>query len=389
MIPRNAISTLVELANKFPYVAVIGPRQSGKATLCRAAFPAKPCISLEDPDIRELASSSPADLLDRYPDGAILVEAQRSPELFSHLQTRADSDGRKGLYILTGPLPPDFLSGISRFPEGRFGTLQLLPLSISELTEAANLPADIDELLHRGMYPPLYDTSSAPVDWYSRYVSSYLDRDVRQYVNIRDISLFQRVLRRCATRTAQILNLSTLAKECGISHNTARAWLSILEASHIVFFLRPHGRNFNKRLVKTPKLYFYDTGLASWLLGIQDSARIAAHPLRPALFETWVISELMKGRFNRGLPSNLYFWRDNIGNEIDLLAEQGQALVPIEITSELTITEGHFDGLRKWLSLAGEDAGRGRLIYSGDDRQRRDEAAVVPWRDLDSLSERL
>ncbi len=240
-----------------------------------------------------------------------------------------------------------------------------------------------------GMYPPLYDSPSLPADWYSRYVSRFLDREVRQLVNIRDLSLFQRFLRGCAARTGQILNLSKLAKECAISHNTARAWLTILEASHLVFFLRPHCRNFNKRLVKTPKLYFYDTGLASWLMAIQDNSRIAAHPLRPALFETWVVSELMKGRFNRGLPANLYFWRDNIGNEIDLLAEQGQVLIPIEITSEQTITEGHFDGLKKWLSLAGEDAGRGRLIYGGDERQRRDEAAVVPWRDLDSLAERL
>jgi len=389
MIPRLAISTVQALANKFPYVAVTGPRQSGKATLCRTAFPEKPCISLEDPDIREFASSSPADFLDRYPDGAILVDARRSPELFSYLLTRANTDQRKGLYILTGPLPLDFHSVISHNPEGRFGTLQLLPLSISELTEAGNLPVNIDDLLHRGMYPPLYDSPSLPADWYSRYVSRFLDREVRQLVNIRDLSLFQRFLRGCAARTGQILNLSNLAKECAISHNTARAWLTILEASHLVFFLRPHCRNFNKRLVKTPKLYFYDTGLASWLMAIQDNSRIAAHPLRPALFETWVVSELMKGRFNRGLPANLYFWRDNIGNEIDLLAEQGQALVPIEITSEQTITEGHFDGLKKWLSLAGEDAGRGRLIYGGDERQRRDEAAVIPWRDLDSLAERL
>jgi predicted AAA+ superfamily ATPase len=247
----------------------------------------------------------------------------------------------------------------------------------------------IDELLLRGMYPPLYELPLTPAVWYSGYVSSFLDREVRQFVNIRDLSLFQRFLRGCATRTGKILNLSDLARECAISHNTARAWLAILEASNIVFFLRPHNRNFNKRVVKTPKLYFFDTGLASWLLGIQENARMASHPLRPELFETWVVSELMKGRFNRGLPSNLFFWRDNIGNEIDLIAEQGQTLVPIEIKSEQIITEALFDGLRKWLSLAGGEAGRGRLIYSGDERKRMDEAAVVPWRELDGLAERL
>jgi uncharacterized protein len=262
-------------------------------------------------------------------------------------------------------------------------------LSISELTEAGALPTDIDELLHRGMYPSIYDSPCTQGDWFSRYISSYLDRDVRRHVNIRDLSLFRRIMRSCANRTGRILNLSSLGKECGISHNTAWAWLSILEASHIVFLLRPHNRNFNKRLVKTPKLYFYDTGLASWLLGIQESSLMALHSQRGALFETWVVSELMKGRFNRGLPTNLFFWRDNIGNEIDLIAQQGSSLVPIEIISDNTITEGIFNGLRKWLSLAGEEAGRGRLIYGGDERQRRDEAAVVPWRELDGLADRL
>lgn len=389
MIARIAISTVQELTSNFPFVAVTGPRQSGKATLCRAAFPDKPFISLEDPDICEFASSSPSAFLDRYPGGAIVAEAQRSMGLFPHLQARAGSYDRKGLYILTGSMPMDFLNDLSLSPDGRFGTLQLLPLSISELTEAGTLPTDINELLHRGMFPPLYGSPSTPADWYSRYISGYLDRDVHRLVNIRDLSLFQRFMRSCAARTAQILNLSTLAKECGMSHNTARSWLSILEASHIVFLLRPHSRNFRKRLVKTPKLYYYDTGLAAWLLGIQESSRMASHPLRGALFETWVVSELMKGRFNRGLPANLFYWRDNIGNEIDLLAEQGSSLIPIEIKPEQTISEELFDGLRKWLSLAGEEAGRGRLIYCGDERQRRDEAAVIPWRELDGLAERL
>ena len=389
MIPRSALSTLHKLAEQFPFVTVSGPRQSGKASLCRAAFPEKPCISLEDPDVREFASSSPADFLDRYPDGAILVEPQRSPEIISHLHNRLCTIDRKGLFILTGAIPFGILSGVGRSPEERFGMLQLLPFSISELTEAGNIPAEIDELLIRGMYPPLYDLPLTPAGWYSGYVSSFLDREVRQLVNIRDLSLFQRFLRGCATRTGQILNFSDLARESSISHNTAKAWLSILEASHLVFLLRPHYRNFNKRLVKTPKLYFYDTGLASWLLGIQDRSQIGSHPLRPALFETWVVSELLKGRFNRGLPANLYFWRDNIGNEIDLIAEQGASLMPIEIRSEQTLTDGLFDGLRKWLSLAGAEAGRGRLIYAGNERLRRDEAAVVPWRDLDGLAERL
>lgn len=391
MVPRTAISTLLEMASKSNCVAVTGPRQSGKTTLCRNAFPEKPCISLDDPGNREFASSSPADFLDRFPGGAILVEAHRSPELCSLLHNRPNTDDCKGLFIVTGTFPSAILSGLSRSPKGRFGALQLqlLPLSISELTEAGNLPAEIDELLLRGMYPPLYETPLTQTAWYSGYVSSFLDRDVRQHVNIRDISLFLRFLRSCATRTGQILNLSDLARECGISHNTARAWLAILEGSYIVFFLWPHSRSFNKRVVKTPKLYFFDTGLASWLLGIHETARMSTHQLRSALFETWVVSELLKGRFNRGLPSNLFFWRDNIGHEIDVIAVQGQSLLPIEIKSEQIINDALFEGLRKWLSMAGEEGGRGRLIYCGDERQRRDEAAVVPWRELDGLAQRL
>jgi predicted AAA+ superfamily ATPase len=389
MIPRAAIFTVREMAKLHPFIAVTGPRQSGKSTLIRAAFPDKPLISLEEPDIREFASSSPGDFLDRYPDGAIFDEVQRSLGFLSHILNLTDRDDRKGLYILTGTLPSFFLSEITRAQEVRIGILHLLPLSISELTEAGELPAYIDELLYRGMYPPLYDSSITPSTWYSAYISNFLDRDLRQLINIRELSLFQRFLRICAAQIGRILNFSTLARECRISHNTAKSWLSILEASHIVFLLQPHHRNFNKRLVKTPKLYFYDTGLVSWLLGIQDSARIASHPLRGALFETWVVSELMKGRFNRGLLANFHFWRDNIGNEIDLIAEQGQTLIPLEIRSEQALTDGHFEELRKWLSLAGNEAGRGRLIYAGDERQRQEEAAVVPWRDLDGLAERL
>ncbi|HTY21398.1 MAG TPA: DUF4143 domain-containing protein [Geobacteraceae bacterium] len=383
MTPRIAASIVLDLATKFPFVAVTGPRQSGKSTLIRASFPDKPYISLQDPDICEFASSSPRDFLNSYPEGAILDEAQRSPKLLSHIISRTTADENKGPFFLTGPLPLSVLSG------GRIGIVRLLPLSISELAEAGDLPADIDELLYRGMYPTLQDASVIPSTWYPLYISSYLDRDVRRVVNIRDLTLFQRFIRLCAAQTGRIVNFSMMAKECGITHNTARAWLSILEASHLLFFLQPHHRSFNKRLVKTPKLYFCDTGLAAWLLGIGESARIATHPLRDALFETWVVSELMKGRFNRGLPANLYFWRDNVGNEIDIIANHGDSLVPIEIKTERTLSDEHLQGLRKWLSLAGNEAGRGRLIYAGNERQRCEEAAVIPWRELDGLAGRL
>jgi predicted AAA+ superfamily ATPase len=389
MIARNAHNTILELAKGYPFIVLTGPRQAGKTTLSRAAFPDKPYVSLEDPDIREFAATDPRRFLSRYPDGAILDEAQRSPEIFSYLQTLADMDGRMGLYILTGSQQFDLLSGITQSLAGRVGLVQLLPFSSGELQGADILPETLDALLYKGSYPPLYDRRLSPVQWYAGYVATYLERDVRQLINVRDLALFQRFIRLCAGRTGQLLNLSSLANDCGITHNTAKAWISILEASYILFLLPPHHRNFNKRLVKTPKLYFHDTGLAAWLLGVQSADQLASHPLRGALFETWVVGELLKGRYNKALPSNLFFWRDNSGNEVDVIADQGLALLPIEIKSGQTVSTNFFSGLRKWLTWAGAEAGKSYLVYGGDERQERGEAEVVPWREVAAVAEAL
>jgi predicted AAA+ superfamily ATPase len=249
MIARKALTTILELAKGYPFIALTGPRQAGKTTLSRMAFPDKPYVSLEDPDSREFAASDPRRFLARYPDGAILDEAQRSPELFSYLQTRADIDGRMGLYILTGSQQFGLLSGITQSLAGRVGMVQLLPFSSGELQEAGRIPETLDALLYKGSYPPLYDRTLIPAQWYAGYVTTYLERDVRQLTNVRDLAAFQRFIRLCAGRTGQLLNLSSLANDCGITHNTARAWISILEASYILFLLPPHHRNFNKRLV--------------------------------------------------------------------------------------------------------------------------------------------
>ena len=389
MIARNAHNTILELAKGYPFIVLTGPRQAGKTTLSRAAFPDKPYVSLEDPDIREFAATDPRRFLSRYPDGAILDEAQRSPEIFSYLQTLTDMDGRMGLYILTGSQQFDLLSGITQSLAGRVGLVQLLPFSSGELQGADILPETLDALLYKGSYPPLYDRRLSPVQWYAGYVATYLERDVRQLINVRDLALFQRFIRLCAGRTGQLLNLSSLANDCGITHNTAKAWISILEASYILFLLPPHHRNFNKRLVKTPKLYFHDTGLAAWLLGVQSADQLASHPLRGALFETWVVGELLKGRYNKALPSNLFFWRDNSGNEVDVIADQGLALLPIEIKSGQTVSTNFFSGLRKWLTWAGAEAGKPYLVYGGDERQERGEAEVVPWREVAAVAEAL
>ena len=387
MIARKALTTILELAKGYPFVALTGPRQAGKTTLSRMAFPHKPYISLEDPDTREFAGTDPRRFLARYTDGVILDEAQRCPDLFSYLQSLADMDGRMGLYILTGSQQFGLLSGITQSLAGRVGMVQLLPFSAGELQEAGKLPETLDLLLYKGSYPPLYDRRLSPAQWYAGYVSTYLERDVRQLINIRDLAVFQRFIRLCAGRTGQLLNLSSLANDCGITHNTAKAWISILEASYILFLLSPHHRNFNKRLVKTPKLYFYDTGLAAWLLGVQSADQLAIHPQRGALFETWVVGELLKGRYNKSLSSNLYFWRDNTGNEVDILADQGLTLVPIEIKSGQTISADYFTGLQKWRSWAGTEAGKPYLIYGGDESQERREAQVVSWRDVHRIAE--
>ncbi|MCJ7602355.1 MAG: ATP-binding protein [Desulfobulbaceae bacterium] len=381
MIARDVEHTIRALLRGFPIVTITGPRQSGKTTLARMVYGDKPYASLEDPDLRLSAQDDPRSFLERFPDGAVLDEVQRCPELFSYLQTRVDADGRMGLFILTGSQQFGLLSGISQSLAGRTAFVELLPFSFSELTRADRLPSHADSLLHTGCYPPLHDRDIAPRAWFSAYVTAYIERDVRQVLKIQDLETFQRFVRLCAGRTGQLLNLSSLAVECGITHNTAKAWISVLEASYIVFLLRPHHANFNKRLVKSPKLYFYDVGLVSWLLGIQTPEQIETHPLRGNIFETCIIAELMKSRLNRGERPNLFFWRDSNGSEVDVIVEQGTRLLPVEIKSGKTVTREAFAGLEKWRALAGDVAAEPVLIYGGSGSYRQSGVKVVGWRE--------
>lgn len=387
IIQRTSAITLKKLAQSYPALVVTGPRQSGKTTITQAVFPEKPYVSLEDLDTRSFAQEDPRGFLAQYEHGAILDEVQRCPDLFSYLQTHLDAQKKMGLFILTGSQQFDLISGISQSLAGRVARISLLPFSLAELQHAGKAPKKLEDLLFKGLYPPIYDRKLEPQIWYGNYVNTYLERDVRQLINVRDLSTFQKFIRMCAARTGQLLNLSSLASDCGITHNTAKAWISVLEASYIVHLLQPHHKNFNKRLVKTPKLYFYDSGLAAWLQGIQSAEQLITHPARGALFETWVVSELIKYRFNTALTSNLYFWRDSTGNEVDVLIENADKLIPIEIKSGQTIASDFFDGLKKFSAMAKSDVPRSALIYGGLQNQKRENTDVISWLNTKNLSE--
>ena len=371
MIRRDAEDTIHALLRGFPIVTITGPRQSGKTTLAKAIFSDKPYASLEEPDVRLAAREDPRSFLARFPDGAVLDEVQRCPELLSYLQSSVDAAGRMGLFLLTGSQQFGLLSGITQSLAGRTAFVELLPFSLHELAQAGRRPGDMERLLFTGGYPPLYDRDVAVRAWFSAYVTAYIERDVRQVLKIQELETFQRFVRLCAGRTGQLLNYSSLAADCGITHNTAKAWISVLEASYIVFQLRPHHANFNKRLVKASKLYFYDVGLVSWLLGIQTPAQIETHPLRGNIFETFVVAEWMKSFLNRGERPAFYFWRDSNGVEVDLLIEQGGRIMPVEIKSGKTVVGEFFSGLEKWTAAAGEMAVAPTLIYGGDDNYRQ------------------
>jgi predicted AAA+ superfamily ATPase len=382
MYPRQARTTLERLARGFPVLALTGPRQSGKTTLARASFPDKPYVSLENPDERDFAENDPKRFLARFPEGAILDEVQRCPALLSWLQGLVDERSAMGQFVLTGSAQFDLIAGMSQSLAGRVGRVELLPLSLREI-QGAGLPTTLDRLLLNGGYPAIYQRELAANDWFPNYVATYLERDVRQIIAVRDLSQFQRFVRMCAARSGQLLNLAALGADCGISAVTAREWLSVLEASYLVTRLPPYFQNFGKRLVKSPKLYFLDVGLMAWLLGIRDESSVATHAARGALFETWVVSELIKQRFNAGQPADLYFWRDSAGHEIDVVFETPAGLQAVEIKSGATYAADWLDGLAKWRKFAGETPTvKPLLIYGGEESHEREACFLTAWRDV-------
>jgi predicted AAA+ superfamily ATPase len=383
MIKREAESALINLAKQFKAVAVVGPRQSGKTTLTRYVFSDKPYVSLENPDIRRFALDDPRGFLSQYKEGAVIDEVQRVPDLFSYLQQILDEDNTRGKFILSGSNNFLLQESISQSLAGRIAYLYLLPFTVSELSEVESI--NLYKMMFRGFYPPLYDQPVEPDKWYPNYIRTYIERDVRQIKNITDLNAFDRFLRLCAGRTGQLLNMNSLAIETGIDNKTIASWIGILENSFILYRLQPHHNNFSKRIVKMPKIYFYDTGLVCALLGIQNSEQLNYHPLFGNLFENFTIGELLKYRYNKVKSNNLYFWRDNTGHEIDVIIDTLEKLYPVEIKSGKTITDRFFEGLHWWFKISGEKSGA--IVYAGEsDQKRSNNIEIVPWNKLELLT---
>ena len=371
---------LPSIAAGYPVVVITGPRQAGKTTLARSAFPHYGYVSLEDPLERAAFNADPRAWLARYPDGAILDEVQRVPDLPSWLQGIVDADRRMGRWILTGSQQYMVLDRVTQSLAGRVALLELLPFSQGELQAATRSSADIADTIWTGGYPPLFDRPVEPTRWFSDYIATYLERDVRAITSVKDLNRFSTFVRCCATHTGQQLNLAKMATELGIDGKTARSWLSILEAGYIIHLLKPHQANFGKRLAKHPKLYFLDTGLACRLLAINSPHLLRTHPLWGALVETWAISEAIKTRTTRGQKADdLYWWRSHDGLEVDLVIEHGLTLTPIEIKATTSPGPADLVALRALQSLAPKQVTAGALLHLGETNAMINGTQLIPW----------
>ena len=384
MIDRNLAPKLIGAARKLPAITLTGPRQSGKTTLCRSLFPRHPYASLEAPDVRAFATEDPRAFLAQFPEGCIIDEVQRAPDLLSYLQGIIDEDPVSGRWILTGSQDFSLLRSVSQSLAGRTAVYNLFPLVRDETTRFDRYPGNLEETLFAGGYPRIFDLDLDPADWFRSYVATYVERDVRTISDVSDIATFQRFIQLCAGRTAQLLNYSSLADDCGISQPSAKAWLNILETSFIVFRLPAFHSNLRKRLVKIPKLHFYDTGLVCWLLGIRTPEQLRSHPLRGSIFETWTISEIKKHRSNGGDTRGLSFYRDRNGAEADLVIESPSRITLVDAKSAATPSSSLFRGVRRVRRhLTGlPDPCNAVIVYGGDQLQQRTDGNIVPWHKL-------
>lgn len=382
MIARTLASKLK--ASKLPVVILTGPRQSGKTTLVKAAFPDMPYVSLEEPDVRQIALTDPRGFLANLGSRAILDEVQHAPELLSYIQSIVDGD-REARFIFTGSSNLLLMEKVGQTLAGRSAVLHLLPFSLQELEQGGHPFEQYELPIFAGQYPRIYDQEIAPTDFYPAYIQTYVERDVRLIKNIADLNAFIQFTQLCAGRVGQLLNYASLANDAGISPNTAKAWISILETSYVVYRLRPYHRNFNKRLVKSSKLYFYDTGLACSLLGIRAPEQVSTHFLKGALFENLIINEFVKQALNQGERRYPYFWRDSQGREIDCLLTERDELTPVEIKAGRTMTSSYFGNLKYWQQLTGAPAGSGYVVYGGDTSLQIDAGSLLSWKHLERV----
>lgn len=385
MIFRNITTYIERLVTKFPVLAITGPRQSGKTTLLKHIFKDYQYVSLENPEVRAFAQEDPQGFLETYNEKVIFDEVQRVPDLFSYLQGVVDEAQLEGQFILSGSQNFLLLEKITQSLAGRVALFKLLPFSFEELKEQNILAKDWYEAAYKGFYPRIYDKQILPADFYPNYIETYVERDVRNLMNVKDLTLFRNFVKLCAGRIGQVLNVSSLANDCGISHTTAQAWLSILESSYIIFTLPPYYKNFNKRIIKSHKLYFYDTGLAAFQLGIAGAEQLNTHYLKGGLFENMIIAELLKQNFNQGIQADLYFWRDSNDNELDCLVERAGRLEIIELKAGKTINTDYFKNFDYFKKIAGELITQSYLVYGGEQNQKRRQAVVRKWNDF-SLS---
>ena len=380
-IKRKIEKEVRQLAKEFPIVAILGPRQSGKTTLARHIFKKYKYVSLEDPDMRNSAIEDPRGFLFQYDKKVIIDEIQRAPELFSYLQTHTDELKETGLFILTGSQNYLLMENISQSLAGRVGLATLLPFSTEEIIKY-NQELTLEELMFIGFYPRIYDQNIRPSSFYKSYLSTYIEKDIRLIKNIVDYDSFYKFIKIMAGRTGQVLNTLAISNECDISHNTVKEWLSVLETSYITYKLKPFYKNYNKRLIKNSKIYFYDTGLVCFLLGIKNIENLNTHYGKGNIFETFVISDFIKNNFNKGESNDFYFWRDSQKKEIDLIVDDGINLKGIEIKSGRTIKDDFFKGLNYWNTLSKNDPKNSYLIYAGESEHKRKNINIVNWKSI-------
>jgi predicted AAA+ superfamily ATPase len=381
MIQRDASTKIKQLAKKFPAVGLLGPRQSGKTTLAKELFPKKPYVSFENQDNILLVTKDPRAFLDQYKTGAIFDEIQRVPQLLSYLQGVIDDQPNKvGLFIIAGSQNLLLLESISQTLAGRIAFIHLLPFSFSELASSKHGTQSLNKLILNGGYPRLYDRKIKPVDFYPNYLLTYVERDVRQIKNITNLAMFQRFLKVCASRVGQEVNYTSIGNDTGVDQKTVLSWFGILEASFIAFRLQPFYNNLGKRLTQMPKLYFYDTGLCCSLLELETESHVNTHPLRGALFENLIILELLKARFNNGQRSNLFYWRDRTGNEIDVLLDQSAQVVPIEIKTSATFTTDYVKGINYWKKI-NPNVKKAFVVFTGKTASL-DKISILNWKEI-------